>query len=205
MSHVNTLKTMIHIRDDGQKCGCGECRALQAAITALSLAELGGVIYQCMCTDEDHIRNGPKDIWMDVDAESFTTLSQREDVRSRILYTTPRAAEAVTDPFAPHWPEGLKADEAYEFRCDDKGRDGGSWLRLVIAGDGDVWMVAQDWEDIKEEGTAPNPIPSLRCRTFNGGGRRGRTHQALLWLAQAIRLDNAALTPPSAKGENSNV
>lgn len=95
---------------------------------------------------------------------------------------------AKNDPFQPHWPEGLKQNEVYEFLCDDKGRNRGSWIRIFIANDGDVHLIMQDWEDIPDG--QPSTVPSIRCRTFFGGGRHHRTHQALLMLAQAIRLDN---------------
>jgi hypothetical protein len=26
--------------------------------------------------------------------------------------------------FSPHWPKGLESMKAYQFQCDDKGRDG---------------------------------------------------------------------------------
>jgi hypothetical protein len=94
----------------------------------------------------------------------------------------------------PQWPEGLEQLTHYEFRCDDKGSDGGSWLRVMVAGDGDVHVSMQDWEDIKIEGSRPNPLPSIRCRTGPGGGRHARTRQALLWLARAIQMDNEELT-----------
>jgi hypothetical protein len=93
----------------------------------------------------------------------------------------------------PHWPEGLKPLKFYEFQCDDKGRDGGSWLRVFVANDGDVHVAMQEWEDIKEKGSHPDPFPSVRCRTLGGGGRHLRTRQALLWLARAIQLDNEEL------------
>lgn len=96
--------------------------------------------------------------------------------------------------FKPHWPEGIKASTIYEFPCDDKGRDGGTWLRVLVAEDGDVHVSMQDWEDIREPGTRPSPHPSVRCRTGVGGGRHARTRQALLWLAKAIQLDNEELT-----------
>ena len=92
------------------------------------------------------------------------------------------------NPFEPHWPEGLVPGESYELPCDDKGRNGGSWLRVMVSeADNDVWLLMQDWEDLPEG--EPNPIPSLRCRTLMGGGRHSRTHQALMNLANAIRLD----------------
>lgn len=94
---------------------------------------------------------------------------------------------------ASGWPDGLEARTFYEFPCDDKGAGGGSWLRVMIAGDGDVHVSMQDWEDIKTEGTKPSPFPSVRCRSLAGGGRHSRTRKALLWLAQAIRLDSEEL------------
>lgn len=107
---------------------------------------------------------------------------------------------ATRDVFSPHWPDGLEARRLYEFPCDDKGRDGGCWLRVLVADDGDVHVSMQDWEDIRTAGTEPSPFPSIRCRTSVGGGRHRRTRQALLWLAQAIRLDELELeqaTTPS--------
>lgn len=93
----------------------------------------------------------------------------------------------------PHWPEGLEMLRHYEFPCDDKGRDGGCWLRVMVAGDGDVHVSMQEWEDIREAGSTPNPFPSVRCRAYHGGGRFTRTRQALLLLADAIRRDREAL------------
>jgi hypothetical protein len=71
--------------------------------------------------------------------------------------------------------------------CDDKGRTGASWLQVMVAEDGDVHVSMQDWERFPEG--RPNPLPSVRIRSSYGGGRNQRTRQALLWLAQAIRLD----------------
>lgn len=97
-------------------------------------------------------------------------------------------------PLPQNWPPGLEQLNHYEFPCDDKGRKGGSWMRVMVAGDGDVHVSMQDWEDIGEEGSRPTPFPSVRCRTLAGGGRFTRTRLALLWLAQAIRLDQEART-----------
>jgi hypothetical protein len=94
-------------------------------------------------------------------------------------------------PIPGHWPEGLKPRECYEVLCDDKGRDGGSWLQVFVADDGDVHVSMQDWENVREEGSQPNPFPSIRVRTHAGGGKNSRTRLALLWLAKAIQLDNA--------------
>jgi|SRR6185437_1040222 len=92
--------------------------------------------------------------------------------------------------FRPTWPEGIEANKNYRMACDDKGRDGGSWMEVFIDDQGDAYLSAQDWEDILEPGSVPMPIPHIRIRTSVGGGRNRRTRQALLWLADAIRRDN---------------
>lgn len=106
------------------------------------------------------------------------------------------------DVLRPQWPEGVQAGASYEVLCDDKGRKGGSWLRLMVSpADSDVHLMMQDWEDIPND--EPEPIPCIRIRTRAGGGRNQRTRQALLWLAEAIRLDaleagtTASVTPPA--------
>lgn len=90
--------------------------------------------------------------------------------------------------FAAQWPEGLEQGKLYRVPCDDKGARGGSWLQVLVAGDGDVHVSMQDWEDIPDG--SPTPFPSIRVRTYAGGGRNSRTRQALLWLADAIRRDS---------------
>ena len=90
--------------------------------------------------------------------------------------------------FEPEWPESLEAEKHYQVLCDDKGRNGGSWLRVYIDGQGDVFVSMQDWEDIPDG--SPTPFPCVRIRTLGGGGRNCRTRQALIWLAEAIRLDS---------------
>ncbi len=103
----------------------------------------------------------------------------------------PCAAVPATKPkssvFDPEWPEGLKMMTSYKVLCDDKGRKGTSWLNLIIAEDGDVHVSMQDWEECPNG--EPTPFPSIRVRTSAGGGRHDRVRQALLWLAEAIRLD----------------
>ena len=94
--------------------------------------------------------------------------------------------------FSAHWPEGVSQRKAYRIYCDDKGRDGGVWLQVHVAVDGDVHVAMMDWEEVKEDPESkPNPFPSLRVRTHGGGGRNWRTRQALLWLARAMQLDAA--------------
>lgn len=94
------------------------------------------------------------------------------------------------------WPPGIESGIFYEVPCDDRGRGGGVWLRVFISpADGDVYVSMLDWEDIKEEeGTKPDPFPSIRIRTYAGGGRHYRTRQALLNLAEAIMLDNEEIS-----------
>lgn len=100
--------------------------------------------------------------------------------------------------FRPHWPEGLKEGTFYQFNCDDDGRGGDAFIRVVIASDGDVHLCASKLADrgfvdpVTGERKPPlyDSFPSVRCRTGIGGGRHQRTRQALLWLARAIQLDN---------------
>ncbi len=110
------------------------------------------------------------------------------------------APAVVADPFEPHWPEGLNHGDVFRLPCDDKGRNGQSWLEVIIANDGDVHLAMQSWEEFPDG--APDPIPAIRSRNYFGGGRNHRSHQALLWLAQAIRLDDpvAALNQGKANG-----
>lgn len=76
----------------------------------------------------------------------------------------------------PHWPEGLEEQTLYRVPCDDKGRRGGSWLQVFVAVDGDVHVTMQDWEDIDEPGSTPNPIPSIRVRwNVNNGWNQETT------------------------------
>ena len=92
-----------------------------------------------------------------------------------------------SEVFKHHWPETLETRKFYQVFCDDKGAKGGTWLKLFIADDGDVHVAMQDWEHVPEG--AASTFPSLRVRTGAGGGRNQRTRQALLYLAEAIRLD----------------
>lgn len=92
------------------------------------------------------------------------------------------------DPYKPHWPDGLEPDTGYRVPCDDKGQGGHCWLGIMVSGtDGDVYVSMQDWERFPK-GDA-SPFPSIRIRTLAEGGRNLRTRQALLLLANAMRLD----------------
>lgn len=109
------------------------------------------------------------------------------DMIAALLAENERCGEPTA--FAPFWPPALRAGERYRVLCDDKGRNGGTWLDVFLANDGDVHVSMQDWENVPDG--KPDPWPSLRVRTYTGGGRNERTRQALLWLAEAIRLDTA--------------
>ena len=89
--------------------------------------------------------------------------------------------------FSPEWPKDLKSNTAYRVLCDDKGRKESSWLQVFVAEDGDVHVSMQDWEQCPRG--EPSPFPSIRIRTLAGGGRNANVRQALLWLAEAIRID----------------
>lgn len=96
-----------------------------------------------------------------------------------------------------HWPEKLEIGKFYRFLCDDKGANGSTYFQLLVAEDGDVHVSMQEWEDPRVPESRPDPFPSVRCRTFAGGGRCPRTRQALLWLAEAIRRDNEEFGTPT--------
>lgn len=99
-----------------------------------------------------------------------------------------------SEPFYPHWPSGLEPRKAYRFTCDDCCQSTDvKELTVTIDEDGDVWLGMLEINDIHTDMKFSNPNPSVRCRTGIGGGRHRRTRQALLWLAQAIRLDNEEL------------
>lgn len=88
--------------------------------------------------------------------------------------------------FAPHWPAGLVPGEPFRVYCDDDGQGERLWLSVFVQRDGDVVVGATDCREDE-----PYQSAGIRVRTFAGGGRNLRTHQALLWLARAIQLDNA--------------
>ena len=88
------------------------------------------------------------------------------------------------DPFDAKWPDGLESKTLYRIPCDDSGEK--AWLQVLISDGGDAHASMCDTSEFD----SGSPVTSLRIRTRNGGGMNWRTRQALLWLAQAIRLDN---------------
>lgn len=110
----------------------------------------------------------------------------------------PLTVEPNPFPIPNAWPIGLKTMEPYEVLCDDTGRNGGSWLRVIVDNQGDCYPSMQQWEDFPEG--HPSTCPSIRIRTLGGGGRNMRTRLALLYLAQAMRLD-ALDNQPTTEGK----
>lgn len=78
-----------------------------------------------------------------------------------------------------YWLQSLDTMRAYTRRHDDTDgkRDHEQDLTVFIGPDGDCWIEAGGGQ-------------MLRFRAMSGGGRSLRTRQALMVLAEAIRLDN---------------
>jgi len=80
------------------------------------------------------------------------------------------------------WPEDLRSNVRYTRVHDDCDGDASQVLSVIISEDGDAW-VAADGE---------TAYSALRFRVpLIGGGASPRVRNALLILAEAIRLDNA--------------
>lgn len=89
-----------------------------------------------------------------------------------------------TDVFRPRWPEGLKEGETYHLPCDDVRQ---AHLAITIMG-GDAFVHVYEPKD-EDHPEGGGYEASIRIRNWFGGGRSLRSHQALLWLAEAIRRD----------------
>jgi hypothetical protein len=84
--------------------------------------------------------------------------------------------EILEDNF---WPDSVESDVAYKIQADDHQRDSGfGYLTVAFSKDGDAWI-----------DTFTESRESCRFRTFVGGGRNHRVRNALIILAEAIRLD----------------
>ena len=91
----------------------------------------------------------------------------------------------------PFWPTTLKTEFRY-FRmhddCDGETRKG---IEVIVDQQGDVWVAMPSMGGLE----------SCRFRTWGGGGASLRVRNAMLILAEAIRLDNengrpACITKP---------
>lgn len=93
----------------------------------------------------------------------------REDVTAR------KIKALLNHPF---WLDTLDEKSAYERQHDDTDGEPTGILGVMFGPDGDAY-VSIDFH------------PTLRFRTEVGGGGSQRTRNALILLAEAIRLDNA--------------
>lgn len=90
----------------------------------------------------------------------------------------------------PFWPSTIKPGECYQ-RYEDDSPFG--FLSITFGGDGDGHMLVLHEQDPKERRF------SMRFRMpMTGGGQSPRVRNALLILAEAIRLDN--LEHPQQRG-----
>lgn len=80
----------------------------------------------------------------------------------------------------PYWIPTLKADIPYFITNDDCDGNLHQGITVTIDCQGDAWISING-----ERG-----YQTCRIRTFNGGGHNHRTRNALMILAEAIRLDN---------------
>lgn len=116
---------------------------------------------------------------------------------------TDEAAKRIV--FGDRWPEGLTPDENFEVMCDDSAPD--SLLGVCIDGHGDAWAymkelsVASKAVDLTDDLPRFSTFPSIRIRTHQGGGRKQKVRQALVWLAYAIQSDPHATPTPNPKIE----
>jgi hypothetical protein len=81
-----------------------------------------------------------------------------------------------------YWPQTIDTRVSYSRRHDDTdGKTGPDQdIEVTVGVDGDAWILLPG-------------MPSLRFRTWAGGGNSLRVRNALLVLAEAIRRDNAEL------------
>ena len=80
----------------------------------------------------------------------------------------------------PFWPETLKTDTRYFRTHDDCDGNTHKGIEVIVDQQGDVWVAMPSMEGLE----------SCRFRTWVGGGASLRVRNAMLILAEAIRLDN---------------
>lgn len=76
----------------------------------------------------------------------------------------------------PFWLESLSSDNLYFRTHDDNDGEKSQGVGVAFSPDGDAWLMPH--------------METLRFRTFMGGGASLRVRNALIILAEAIRLDN---------------
>ena len=86
----------------------------------------------------------------------------------------------------PFWPVTLNPDVSYyrtQDDCDGNLREG---IEVIFDTQGGAWVNI----------TTDSPLKSCRFRTWGGGGASLRVRNAMLILAEAIRLDNIGSIVP---------
>lgn len=78
---------------------------------------------------------------------------------------------------ASFWPDALRAETGYRRLHDDHDGTYQGWLGVYFDRMGDAYL-------------SIDGSPALRFRTWGGGGMSERTRNALVLLAEAIRMDN---------------
>ena len=84
---------------------------------------------------------------------------------------------------APLWIQELKTQEVYSRLHDDHDGERKGHIMVQFTPDGDAWV------------NVDQLFPSLRFRTFGGGGVSLRTRNALVILAYAMKLDDEKRLP----------
>jgi len=80
----------------------------------------------------------------------------------------------------PYWIPTLKSDKSYFIANDDCDGNSHEGITVTIDYQGDAWISVNGKKGYE----------TCRIRTFAGGGHNHRTRNALMILAEAIRLDN---------------
>ena len=80
----------------------------------------------------------------------------------------------------PYWIPTLKSNHPYFINNDDCDGQLKEGIQVTIDNQGDAWITVND----------KRGYCTARMRTFAGGGHNSRTRNALMILAEAIRLDN---------------
>ena len=78
-----------------------------------------------------------------------------------------------------YWLPNINNTDRYFITQDDNEGNAASGLSVMFSEDGDAWVKTYD-----------KPMESCRFRTYAGGGRSHRVRNALMILAEAIRLDS---------------
>lgn len=98
---------------------------------------------------------------------------------------TPKLLKEILE--TPFWPATLQVETSYSRTHDDHDGNWDGVISVQVDQMGDVWFSAHGRRH------------AMRFRTYGGGGVSLRTRNALLILAEAIRLDNEERPEPLDK------